>query len=54
MPIKKTIILNRKKVEAWVPNPKVSREKALERFKRTIKEIVARKVTMDETKRIYV
>ncbi len=53
MPIKKTITLNRKKVEAWVPDPKISREEALERFKKDIKEIVARKVAMDETKRIY-
>lgn len=52
MPIKKTLILNRKKVEAWVPDPKIPRGEALERFRRTIKEIVARKVAMDEVKRI--
>lgn len=52
MPIKKTLILNGKEVEAWVPDSKISREEALKRFKQDIKEIVARKVAMDESKKV--
>ena len=51
MPIKKTLVLNGKKVEAWVPDPKISREEALKRFKKTIKEIVARKIAAKESKK---
>ena len=52
MPIKKTLILNGKEVEAWVPDPKISKKEALKRFKQDIKEIVARKVAMDESKKV--
>lgn len=52
MPIKKTLILNGKKVEAWVPDPKIPREEALKRFRKAIKEIVARKVAMDKAKKV--
>jgi len=52
MPIKKTLILNGKEVEAWVPDPRISKKEALKRFKKTIKEIVARKAVMDEAKRV--
>ena len=51
MPIKKTIILNGRKVEAWVPDPRIPKEEALERFKKAIKEIVARKIAAEKSKK---
>jgi len=54
MPIKKTIILNGKKVEAWVPDSKISREEALKRFREDIRKIVRRKLEMEKAKKIVV
>jgi len=43
--IKKEIKLHGKKVKAVVPNPKVSREHAFERFKELLKEVAKHKAS---------
>lgn len=40
--IEKEIILNGRKVKAWVPNPEIPREKALKRLEKLLDKVIAR------------